>query len=354
MSILYKQIFDDISTGIITTDSRNRITSCNQAAERITGCSRMLLLDQPFTSRFPAISLREERQGRSVCDFRKRDGTAIRLGYSYSNLNMPAEQGQEQENGWKVITLQDISQIERMERQIRETEKLAAVGQMSGSVAHGFRNPLAAISGSAQILALDQDNLAAIDPATFRTLVGIILRESVRMAKTITDFLQFARPAAVQPEWFSLGRLVDEVIASLLQGPLGAAAARVDREFDANLGCWADRQQVQTVLVHLLENGCAAVGAEGGRVTVAAAETQQGGQEVLQIEVRDQGPGIAPDLRTRVFEPFFSNRADGTGLGLSIVRQIIDNHRGTVAIADNTPTGCIVRLTLPMPPRPIP
>ena len=354
LSILYKQIFDDIATGIITTDSRNRITSCNRAAERITGCSRMLLLGQPFSGRFPAISLREERQGRSVCDFRKRDGTAIRLGYSYSNLNMPAEQGQERENGWKVITLQDISQIERMERQIRETEKLAAIGQMSGSVAHGFRNPLAAISGSAQILALDQDNLTAIDPATFRTLVGIILRESVRMAKTITDFLQFARPAAVQPEWFSLGRLVDEVIASLLQGPLGAAAARVDREFDANLGCWADRQQVQTVLVHLLENGCAAVGAEGGRVTVAAAETQQGGQEVLQIEVRDQGPGIAPDLRTRVFEPFFSNRADGTGLGLSIVRQIIDNHRGTVAIADNTPTGCIVRLTLPMPPRPIP
>ena len=170
LSILYKQIFDDIATGIITTDSRNRITSCNRAAERITGCSRMLLLGQPFSGRFPAISLREERQGRSVCDFRKRDGTAIRLGYSYSNLNMPAEQGQERENGWKVITLQDISQIERMERQIRETEKLAAIGQMSGSVAHGFRNPLAAISGSAQILALDQDNLAAIDAATFRTL----------------------------------------------------------------------------------------------------------------------------------------------------------------------------------------
>ncbi len=224
LSILYKQIFDDIATGIITTDSRNRITSCNRAAERITGCSRMLLLGQPFSGRFPAISLREERQGRSVCDFRKRDGTAIRLGYSYSNLNMPAEQGQEQENGWKVITLQDISQIERMERQIRETEKLAAIGQMSGSVAHGFRNPLAAISGSAQILALDQDNLAAIDAATFRTLVGIILRESGRMAKTITDFLQFARPAAVQPEWFSLGRLVDEVVSGLLQGPLGAAS----------------------------------------------------------------------------------------------------------------------------------
>ena len=96
------------------------------------------------------------------------------------------------------------------------------------------------------------------------------------------------------------------------------------------------------------------MGAEGGGVTVAAAETQQGGQEVLQIEVRDQGPGIAADLRVRVFEPFFSNRADGTGLGLSIVRQIIDNHRGTVAIADNTPAGCIVRLTLPLPPRSTP
>ncbi|MDX9834132.1 MAG: ATP-binding protein [Desulfobulbus sp.] len=353
LSLLYKQIFDDIATGIITTDSRNLITSCNRSAERITGTCRMLILGQPFTSSFPAISLQEERQGRSVCDFRKRDGTAIRLGYSYSNLNMPAEQGQEETAGWKVITLQDISQIERMEQHIREAEKLAAVGQMSASVAHGFRNPLAAISGSAQILAFDQDNLAAIDPATFKTLVGIVLRESGRMAKTITDFLQFARPARLQPEWFTLGRLVDEVIAGLLPGPLGAAAGRIGRQMEANLGCWADRQQLQTVLAHLLENACAAVGAEGGGVTLAAAETRHSGQETLEIEVRDQGPGIAPELRTRVFEPFFSNRADGTGLGLAIVRQIIDNHHGTVAITDNSPAGCVIRLNLPLP-RPIP
>lgn len=350
LAILYKQIFDDISTGIITTDSTNTITSCNQAAERITGYARMLMHGQPFASRFPSISLQQNKQGRNVCDFVKRDGNVIRLGYSLSNLNMPVEEGRDdQQAKWKVITLQDISQIERMELQIRETEKLAAIGQMSASVAHGFRNPLAAISGSAQILHLEQDNLATIDPATFKTLMGIILRESARMAKTITDFLQFSRPAAIQAEWFDLNRLVDEVIAKLLRGPYAAAAAGITKSITHHLGCWGDRQQIQTVLTQLLENACAAMESRPDAVSITGVECKNGDNSALLIEIQDQGPGIAPELRTKVFEPFFSNRPDGTGLGLAIVRQIVENHRGEITIDENTPCGTIFRLSLPLP-----
>ena len=350
LTILYKQIFDDISTGIVTTDSRDLVTSCNQAAERITGFARMLVLGQPFASRFPAISLQEGRQGRSVCDFRKKDGTMIRLGYSFSNLNMPVDKGRdEQPAKWRVITLQDISQIERMEQQMRKAERMAAIGEMSASVAHGFRNSLAAISGSAQILALDEENTAAIDPATFKPLLAIILRESDRMAKLITDFLQFARPAMVQPEWFDLNRLVDEVVMKLQTGSHGAAATGILREIETNLNCWGDRQQVQVVLTHVLENACAAVGSEPGNIVLAARETN-GEQQAITMEIRDRGPGIPSELREKIFEPFFSNRADGTGLGLAIVRQIIDNHHGAIGIVDTDGPGCTVRLTLPLPP----
>ncbi len=349
LTILYKQIFDDITTGIITTDNCDRITSCNRAAERITGFSRLLVLGQPFAGCFPAISLQEGRQGRHVCDFRKKDGSMIRLGYSFSNLNMPVERSRdEQPAKWRVITLQDISQIERMELQVRRAEKMAAVGEMSASVAHGFRNALAAISGSAQILALEQENIGALDPATFKTLLAIVLRESDRMAKMITDFLQFARPAALQPEWFDLGRLIDEVVAGMRTGSHGLASAGIQKEIVTNLSCWADRQQLQVVLRHLLENACAMTGPGPGAVTVAAHETGSD-PTAIHIEVRDQGPGIPPELREKVFEPFFSNRADGTGLGLAIVRQILDNHDGTVEIAAGDGPGCTVRLTLPLP-----
>jgi two-component system sensor histidine kinase PilS (NtrC family) len=349
LSILYKQIFDDISTGIITTDQGNFITSYNQAAERITEFPREKILGQPFNRCFPAIVL-QESQGRAVGDFQKNDGSLIRIGYSFSYLNMPVAGGVEDRQAqWKVITLQDISQIERMEQQVREAEKMAAIGELSASIAHDFRNPLAAISGSAQILAMEQTNIAALDPATFKTLLGIILRESDRMAKTITDFLQFARPAPIQPEWFDLSSLVDEVIAKLSAGSNAVVAARIGKEIDAHLDCWADRQQVQTILMHLLENALVAVSATQGLIVIASQEIHNNDQEALCIEVRDQGQGIPPDLREKVFTPFFSNRADGTGLGLAIVRQIVENHRGRIEIDGNASFGCIIRVSLPLP-----
>lgn len=349
LSILYKQIFDDISTGIITTDQGDFITSFNQAAERITGFTRAQVLGQPFNRTFPAISLREQ-QGRNVCDFQKPGGEYIRIGYSFSFLNMPVQEEQkEQPIRWKVVTLQDISQIERMERQMREAEKMAAIGELSASVAHDFRNPLAAISGSAQILSMEKDNLKRLDLTTFNTLVGIILRETGRMAKTITDFLQFARPAAIHAEWFDLNRLVDEVLMQQRTAANTLAGASVAKEISARLACWGDRQQIQTVLIHLLDNACQAAASQQGGVIVAAHEWSDDGQGAVCVEIRDQGPGIPLELREKVFAPFFSNRADGTGLGLAIVRQIIENHGGRVEIDADVDYACIMRFVLPLP-----
>lgn len=350
LSILYKQIFDDISTGIITTDQGDFITSYNQAAERITGFSRAQVLGQPFNRTFPAISL-QEQQGRNVCDHRKPGGECIRIGYSFSFLNMPVqEQQEEQPFRWKVVTLQDISQIERMERQMREGEKMAAVGELSASVAHDFRNPLAAISGSAQILSMEKDNLNRLDPTTFNTLVGIILRETGRMAKTITDFLQFARPAAIQAEWFDFNRLVDEVLMQQRTATNTLAGASVAKEINGRLDCWGDRQQIQTVLTHLLDNACQATASQMGGVVVAAREGTNGSQGSVCVEIRDRGPGIPPELSEKVFAPFFSNRTDGTGLGLAIVRQIVENHGGRVEIDRDADYACIMRVFLPLPP----
>jgi two-component system, NtrC family, sensor histidine kinase PilS len=348
LSILYKQIFDDIPTGIITTDQNDCITSYNQATERITEFAGEEILGKPFGRYFPGI-LFQEHQGRSACDFQKKNGIIIRLGYSFSYLNMPGQDvSDNRQSRWKVITLQDISQIERMEQQVREAEKMAAIGELSASIAHDFRNPLAAISGSAQILTMEQ-NICGIDPATLKTLLGIILRESGRMAKTITDFLQFARPASIQPELFDLNRLVDEVTTQMQMGTNTMMAPTIIKQINERLDCWADRQQLQTVITHLLDNACHAVATRPGCVVVAAGEHAVDGEGELWIEIRDQGPGIPLELRSKVFAPFFSTRTDGTGLGLAIVRQIVENHGGRVEIDDNADYACIMRLHLPLP-----
>ena len=101
---------------------------------------------------------------------------------------------------------------------MRKAEKMAAIGELSASIAHDFRNPLAAISGSAQILAMDQDENNGDRQPTHHSLTNIILRESERMARTITDFLHYARPATPDPQWFNLRRLARETVDHAARG----------------------------------------------------------------------------------------------------------------------------------------
>lgn len=347
LSILYKQIFDDITTGIITTDHNDYITSYNTAAGRITGFPQQQVLGQILSSCFPAIELKETL-GRNVCNLSKYDGTIIRVGYSFSQLNMPVEStgnADVEHMRWKVITLQDISKIERMERQVREAEKMAAIGELSASVAHDFRNPLAAISGSAQILSLDLQG-GSLDLDTTKPLIDIVSRESDRMAKTVTDFLQFARPAQVQAEWFDLKRLIDEVLNITLD-PVNPVP--LHKEIAANVGCWGDRQQIQTILIHILDNAIAFADQEQPFIVISGKEVIRDGENWICIEIMDNGQGIKGDLIESVFAPFFSTREDGTGLGLSIVRQVVENHHGRVDIDSSESFATILRVSLPTP-----
>lgn len=350
LSILYKQIFDDISTGIITTDHNDHITSYNRAAERITGYPLKDVLGQVLSTCFPAIEL-QQNIGRNVCNLEKYDSTVIRVGYSFSQLNMPVDPKRNTPTEymrWKVITLQDISKIERMEQQVREAEKMAAIGELSSSIAHDFRNPLAAISGSAQILSMDHKG-GSLDLDTTKPLIDIISRESNRMAKTVTDFLQFARPAPVQAEWFDLKRLTDEVLQTISPPVEQLERARIHQEIAANVDCWGDRQQIQTVLTHLVENAISFADREQPQITISGREVTRDGKNWICVEVKDNGPGIADAIRENIFTPFFSTREDGTGLGLSIVRQVVDNHRGRVETDHSEPSSTILRISLPTP-----
>ena len=350
LSLLYKQIFDDITTGIITTDEKNSITSYNNAAKRITGCPEERVIGMDLHTCFPEIQLTGGKE-RNVCHLERSDGTVIRVGYSFSQLGEPTTP--EDENGHsscKVVTLQDISKIELMEKQVREAEKMAAIGKLSASIAHDFRNPLAAISGSAQILAMDYGEDVTAQTNTGKTLVGIILRESKRMATTITDFLQFARPEAVTQEWFDLNRLITEVTEKTIPLYEQLKQGNVVKNIEVHLNCWGDQQQIQTLLKHLIDNTRSLPDAEQSvKVAIRAYETNKKNVHYTCIEVCDTGPGIPMLLREKVFTPFFSTRENGTGLGLAIVKQLVDNHNGFIEIDSNADFNCIIRVFLPHP-----
>ena len=345
LSRLYKQIFDDISTGIITTDEKEYITSCNAAAGRITGHDPDKITGRPLREIIPNLQL-NNRASRQVTDIEKKDGTRARIGYSFSRLNMPQNPSMPDDNEYcKIITLQDISKIEAMEKRVREAEKMAAIGELSASIAHDFRNPLAAISGSAQLLAREEANRQG--PG--KQLSTIIYRESKRMARTITEFLQFARPAPVHAEWFALDRVIEEAITS--SELLGDASARnkMSVTITEKTDAFGDRQQLQTILVHLLENGFIFSPEQESGVQLRAREVTLDSKNWLCIEIEDQGQGMEPEIRDLIFKPFFTTREQGTGLGLAIVKQIVELHNGRIEVESEPGQGCIMRIYLPLP-----
>jgi len=349
--ILYKQIFDHIMTGIITVDDRDIITSCNPAAEEITGFSSVELTGRRIKAYFPEIKMDGTSRNRNVADLKKKDGSLIRAGYSCSPLRTSSDPMTDEPEltSCKVITLQDISKIEQMEKQVREAEKMAAIGELSASIAHDFRNPLAAISGSGQVLAMNFNGHAEEKAQTRHSLIEIILRESERMNKTITDFLHYARPDSLQLQWFNLSRLARETVGRVNGDNGGYPECSINIDIPPELEVCGDPLQLQIALSHLLDNSCYASSATLEPVTVSAWEKTEHDRAVITIEVKDSGSGIPSEIKDRIFNPFFSTRVNAAGLGLAIVHQIIKEHEGTIKIESRQGKGCTVRIRLPMP-----
>jgi len=116
-----------------------------------------------------------------------------------------------------------------------------------------------------------------------------------------------------------------------------------------HLDCWADRQQLQTIVLHLLENSCVASSQTISPVLIKAREVRRQKQNIVSIEVIDQGPGVDEKIREQIFKPFFSTRVDSTGLGLAIVQQLLQHHNGKISILDRDDAGCVMEICLPLP-----
>ena len=354
LSLLYKQIFDDIATGIITIDDHNQITSANNAIGRITGYLPADLPGQLFSQLFPILDLNNNGT-RLTADLVRQDGVGIRVGYSCVRLQLPkhpeAREGDTHQcQNCKILTLQDISEIERLEQQMRQAEKLAAIGRISAGIAHDFRNPLTAISGSAQVLANEFSKDDSPEQKTNRVLINIILRESNRLTHTISDFLKFARPESTEREWFTLRKCLDEVIQVSKANPLWPASCTLQIEVDPSYSLWADQYQIFTVLSHLLHNALpfCPQGAEVIRIEANERNLSENKDEVI-LRVGDNGTGIEEENREKIFEPFFTKRVDGTGLGLAIVKQIVKAHHGTIEVGRSELGGALFTVHLPLP-----
>jgi two-component system sensor histidine kinase PilS (NtrC family) len=348
LATLYKQIFDNISTGILTIDDNHFITSANNATAAITGYSPARLVGSRLYKIFPNLRL-TETDIRQSADFVRQDGTRIKLGYSHMPIHAPEDAEEEVGNNHKIITLRDISEIERLENQMRQAEKLAAIGMMSAGIAHDFRNPLTAISGSAQVLVRELSTTASADTMNLE-LAEIIVRESNRLIDTIADFLKFSKPETANREWFSLESCLTEVIQVCRADPLWPTSCALHLMLDHNFDIWADQKQMFTVFSHLIQNAIVFCPPEREVIEIEAEIIRQAdGQENVSISISDNGPGVPEKMREKIFEPFYTSRPDGTGLGLAIVRQTMEEHHGSIRVDTGRRGGARFTLLLPLP-----
>jgi signal transduction histidine kinase len=220
-----------------------------------------------------------------------------------------------------------------------QSEKLAALGQLAAAIAHEVRNPLAVVRSAAQGLG---ETLPATDADGHRA-ASFIVAEVDRLANVASSLLAFARPIQLETRPTAIPDIIARAV-TLAAHDIAVKHVRLERDEAAELPLvQADGDLVCQVLVGLLSNAAAATPA-GGRVVVHARASNG----TVELAVADSGAGVAPELRARVFEPFFTTRPGGTGLGLAVARQIVEAHGGSIAVGDRPGGGACFTVRLPL------
>ncbi|HJR62012.1 MAG TPA: ATP-binding protein [Vicinamibacterales bacterium] len=342
-----RHIIDSLTSGLATTDIEGRILTFNRAAAAITGIAEsdavgasaldVLSLSPEFQALFSAHP-EHPRLPRMDATFRRKDGRQIELGLSTALLFTPRG-----ETGF-LLTFQDVTDTRRRDREARVQQRLAAVGEMAAGIAHEIRNPLASMAGSIQILRHE----VTLTPEQSQ-LMDIVLRESERLNETIKSFLAYARPQRQAMATVDVRRVITDTATLLENSPERSGAHRIAVEVPpSEVWLQVDEGQLRQIVWNLATNGLRAM-PDGGRLTLAArarAHTAEAAGDI-EMEVRDEGTGIAPEELDGIFQPFRAGFARGTGLGLSIVHRIVADYGGEIQVTSDRGTGTTVLVRMP-------
>jgi two-component system sensor histidine kinase PilS (NtrC family) len=318
LQALHENIIHSISSGLITTGLDGRITLVNAAAERLLERRAAELLGTPvhqiFLDPLPSVES-QESHGEVRFDPPTKFRKTLRV--RVSALSVP-EKG---DIGY-VYTFDDLTEIRRLEREVRIQDRLAAVGRLAAAIAHEIRNPLTSIAGSVSMLSgvpeMNDDH---------RRLLDIVTRESQRLNAIITDFLAYSRTKKYQFERVDVIRLVEDTL-TLMDHRMAAEKTGIEikRRFAVDEALvLADGDKLKQVFWNLCENAVRAM--KGGGFLTVALESLG---DDWQVSFIDTGMGMTPQQVEKIFEPFQSNFEGGTGLGLAIVYQIVQSHEGKV------------------------
>jgi len=346
-------ILRNIRSGVLTVDGFGRLAFINPTAERLLDLDGEALIGIPVldhlktrSSELWAAAVAGIRNGRKIS---RGEGMVVQGGGRMFPIGLSTttfrQEAQEAPSVTAIFT--DISDLKEVQELHMRAERLEAVAELSASLAHEIRNPLASIRSSVEQLArskhADEDE---------RFLAGLIVRESDRLSRLLSEFLDFARVRATHFVPVDLHSVVIAVVRLIRAHPDCRPDAAITVEGDHTV-LEGDEDLLHRVIANLVLNAVqAARGPIKITVTVAAVQASDiphgtNLDHAVRLQVRDNGPGIPEEVRERLFQPFVSGRSGGSGLGLAIVQRAVEAHRGLVLVDSGPGSGTTFTIFLP-------
>jgi two-component system sensor histidine kinase PilS (NtrC family) len=315
-------ILRHLNSGLLTIDSRGYVIYFNRAAERILGYReeevKGMHCEEVFAERMPELMQRlmdgisgGVEYPREELQITRPDIGSIPLGLSTSILT---EEGHRTRG--IIAIFSDLTEAKQLEAKVRTADRLAAVGELSASIAHEIRNPLAAISGSVEVLKSELSVAGENEK-----LMDLIVKESDRLTNILTEFLTYARIDRAAYNKVELCHIISDVVEILYHHRSFEHAADFNIESDESIVyVVGDENLIKQLLLNLAVNACESFEGRGGSVIFRLTINRN--RNKVELHVIDDGPGIKPNSLKRIYEPFYSTKNQGTGLGLAIVHRI--------------------------------
>jgi PAS domain S-box-containing protein len=338
------QIMANLQDGLIlfTRDARAILVSA--AVERFLGIPREQMLGHNAGEFFThetqigrlVLDAFLDHQPLSPRDIETPNGSRIQVALDF------IEEGGERIGA--LLTLRDAESVRRIESEIELSHRLAAIGRLASGVGHEVKNPINAIVVHLEVL---RQKLQQMDPDTRRHM-DVITSEIQRLDRVVQMLVDFTRPVELRLTDVNLSRLIEDVL-SLATPDAERHGVRVVRQLPAeSLPVRVDADLLKQALLNVVLNGVQAM-PQGGNLEVAARRAND--REIV-VEVRDQGAGIAPEIRDKVFNLYFTTKKSGTGIGLAMTYKVMQLHHGSVEFAPASPRGTVFQLTLPVQEQP--
>jgi two-component system sensor histidine kinase HydH len=333
-------VLENMGEAVIVVDSENKITLFNKSSQQLFNITESDVLNKNIADLSPDVSNSLNKYCRSNVDncVDVTIETSIRNELKYFNLNFTRNKD-DNENENYTIVINDLTETRRLEEESKRKEKLSAMGELASGVAHEIRNPINAIGMIAQ--RLDKEFKVEKDSEEYHSITNLLRSEVTRINKIITQFLGYAKPLGLQIQKINSKSFFDDIYR-LFSEQAKLKGIEFSNLPDQSFEMMIDPELIKQAMMNLVQNAIDAID-KNGKVEINYFKKGTN----LIVEITDNGKGIPENVKSKIFDLYYTTKPEGTGLGLSIVQKIIAEHKGTIEVFSEVNKFTKFKITIP-------